>query len=305
MSQHIRQAALLAGDARQPQAQSGAGPRAMPQPQFQSLHARLPFAQESRAAPHQRFERLEQIRDGLDLRLEIAALAKTLTPHERPARRGLPRQRDIEIEHRGRSRNGAPDRRAADAAIHPPGSRPWRARSASRSASQPVQARGSCASAPASEPESSMSTRLAGAGEPQRRQSRWSVALWAHSLQPAPSGIDAGMQPFERAEQLHAAVDLQQQGIGHFDADQRSELLRMQAETLQRGGGLLRLVQRRKHHGVPQAVLSAIGLRLQGAAALRTRSAAAPESRLRHRPSRHRPSRQINPPWRMSPHAIS
>jgi hypothetical protein len=43
------------------------------------------------------------------------------------------------------------------------------------------------------------------------------------------------MQYGQRTEQLHAAFDFQQQGIGHIDADQRRELLRRQAKPLQHG----------------------------------------------------------------------
>ena len=77
---------------------------------------------------------------------------------------------------------------------------------------------------------------LAGAGEPQRRQSRWCRRAVGTQLQPTPSGIDVGMQRLERTEQLHAAFDLQQQGVWHFNTDQRGELLRMQAEALQHSG---------------------------------------------------------------------
>jgi hypothetical protein len=41
------------------------------------------------------------------------------------------------------------------------------------------------------------------------------------------------MQPGQRPEQLDAAFDLEQQGIGRFEAHQRGELLRQQAAALQ------------------------------------------------------------------------
>ncbi len=103
LAQHIRQAAPFAGDARQSHIHAGCGTRAVPQLQPQCLHAGLALAQEPRTARDQRLERLFQISDGLDLRLEIAAHPKTFARHECPARRGLPRQRNVEILHRGRT----------------------------------------------------------------------------------------------------------------------------------------------------------------------------------------------------------
>ncbi len=75
--------------------------RTMPQLQPQRLNAGLALPQELRAARDQRLGRLFQIGDLLDLRLEIAARPKPLPRHERPARRELPRQRNIQVLYRG------------------------------------------------------------------------------------------------------------------------------------------------------------------------------------------------------------
>src|ERR1019366_10571260 len=75
----------------------------MPQLEFQGLYTCLSLTQELRTALDHRLECLLQISDGFDLRLEIAALAKSLSRYERSARGGLPCQRDVEIQDCGRA----------------------------------------------------------------------------------------------------------------------------------------------------------------------------------------------------------
>src|SRR6202023_1692469 len=84
-----------------PQMHTGHRLRSMPQLKAQRLHTGLTLAQELRTARDQRFERLFQISNILDLRLEITSLAKAFARHERSARRELPRQRNVEVLHRG------------------------------------------------------------------------------------------------------------------------------------------------------------------------------------------------------------
>jgi hypothetical protein len=74
----------------------------MPQPQLQGLHTGLPVSQKSRATVNHRLERLLQINDGLDFRLEVAAFAKSLAGNEGAARRRLACQSHVKIQHRGR-----------------------------------------------------------------------------------------------------------------------------------------------------------------------------------------------------------
>ena len=71
--------------------------------QPQGLHTGLTLAQKVCTARDQRFERLFQIGNGLDLSLEITARPKTFARHERSARCELPRQCNIEILHRCRT----------------------------------------------------------------------------------------------------------------------------------------------------------------------------------------------------------
>src|SRR6266702_755986 len=79
------------------------GPRTMPQLQPQRLYAGLTLSQKLRTARDQRFERLFQINDVLDLRLEITSRPKAFARHKRSARSELPRQSNVEILHRCRS----------------------------------------------------------------------------------------------------------------------------------------------------------------------------------------------------------
>src|SRR6202046_5093484 len=95
LAKHIAQAAPFAGDAGQAQLHTRCRPFPMLQFQLQCLDTGLALAQESRAALDQGLERFFQVGHMLDLRFEITALPKALTPHECPARRRLPRQRNV------------------------------------------------------------------------------------------------------------------------------------------------------------------------------------------------------------------
>jgi len=66
-----------------------------------------------------------------------------------------------------------------------------------------------------------------------------------------PRRIDGLMQCSQRTEQLHAALDFQQQGIGRLDADQWRELLCAQGKALQHGCRPLRFRQFREYDGIP------------------------------------------------------
>src|SRR5450631_3755351 len=79
----------------------------MSQFEFQCLYTCLSLTQELRTAQGHRLECLLQINDGLDLRLEIAALAKSRSRYECSARGGLPCQRDVEIQDCGRAQTAS------------------------------------------------------------------------------------------------------------------------------------------------------------------------------------------------------
>ena len=70
-------------------------------------------------------------------------------------------------------------------------------------------------------------------------------------LQVAPGRIDLRMQRLERAEELHAPSDLEEQGVRHLDAHPRRELKRVQTEPLEHCSAPERL-EPREHHGIPE-----------------------------------------------------
>ena len=295
----VRQAAALARDARQSQANPGGGSRAMPQPQLQSLHARLPLAQKLCAASDERVERLLQIR----------------RRSRSPSRNRSARENARAARTRGAARPAAPVRYRDRAP--PPGRSAARGPARGRRSNSPIRA------TPMARSVCSRSASQAGAGDRQLRklsrkqpgilderpacrrgpatappESRAPSALCAASCRALHARIDGRMQCRERTEQLHAALDLQQQRVGRLDADQRRESLCMQAQALQQAASMPSgRAECRKHHRIPQM--------------LRARASGAPRRRCGRRrrdgrdgrggrgAARSAPRRRrINPPWR-------
>ena len=191
--QHIRHAIALARDARQPQTHACHGYRAMSQLQFQCLNACLTSTQELCAVLDHRLQCLLQINDGLDFRLEIAALVKSLARYECSARGGLLRQCDVQIQDRG----------GAQAACHtgPRQTQQFAYSSHAHGAQglQPCGIPGRAGDRQLRESTRQLSRIFdayssVGASQPQCRQSARSRRSVSTHREPAPGGIDACVQ---------------------------------------------------------------------------------------------------------------
>jgi len=145
-------------------------------------------------------------------RSRIAAFSKALARRE--ARRGaLWRASAISRSSTAPGRSAARCPHAAIASTRRSGRRPWCA--AWRAASHPKRCRPPVASPAVRKQAGILDERLlACTGQPERRQSRRRRRALRTELQCAPCRIDVRMQCRERAEELHAASDLQEQRVG-------------------------------------------------------------------------------------------
>ncbi len=232
----------------------------MLEPQPQCLHAGLTLAQELRTALDQRFERLFQISDILDLRLEIASRPKTFARHECPARRGLPPQRNVEILHRGRHPNGARRPARGRRSNSPMRVTPMARKVCNRSISQAVQAMGSPARWPGSSPRSSMMYGAAPAGCRTRR----ARAATAPPKSTGPWRCTPAAQAGANRHRCRHAIRSSEpnsfklplisnnKALGGSMLTKEVNRLCMQAEPLQYGGGMFCFDQFRKYRGIPK-----------------------------------------------------
>ena len=208
LTQHIRQTAAFARDARQPRMHVGRGPRTMLELQPQGLHPGLTLPQKLRTAGDQRLERLFQISDILDLLLKIASRPKTRARHESAARRELPSQCNVEIPYRGGTQTARETRsRQTQQFTHArhtqgmQGLQPFGipCRAGDR---QPRQTPGQRCEVV--DDDGADAGRIAGVRpaprQPQRCQSRWCRGAVRLQRKPAPTGIDVGMQTLESTE---------------------------------------------------------------------------------------------------------